>query len=212
MCAFLGEQARGLASDAARSAGDETQAVAKAKIHAGASVQPVTTILLARHGETDWNLERRYQGHADRPLNDTGRRQADELSETLRGEPIVAVYASDLRRASETAEIVARSLELPLRLDVRLREIDVGSWQGRVHEEIDGALWDGETQDAHRGRVVEAVLDIARAHENECVLVVTHGGSLRRVQEAALGEGQPVYANCGVWAVAVENGEFRAID
>ena len=172
----------------------------------------MTRILLARHGETDWNVERRYQGHADRPLNDTGRRQADELSRSLRDEPIVAVYASDLRRASETAEIVARSLDLPLHLDDRLREIDVGSWQGRSHSELDGALWDGETQDAHRERVVGAVLDIARHHAGGCVLVVTHGGSLRRVQEAVLGEGQPVYDNCGVWAVAVEDGEFRAID
>jgi broad specificity phosphatase PhoE len=60
--------------------------------------------------------------------------------------------------------------------------------------------------------VVAAVLKIAEKHEDDCVLVVAHGGSLRRVQEAALGEGQPVFENCGIWAVAVERGEFRAID
>jgi broad specificity phosphatase PhoE len=172
----------------------------------------VTTILLARHGETDWNRELRFQGHADEPLNDTGRRQAGELAARLAAEPIVAVYASDLRRASETAEIVARRLELPLELDPRLREIDVGSWQGRTREELDGAAWDGETYDRHRLRVVAALQDIARSHPGECVLVVAHGGTLRRVQEAALGEAHPVFENCGVWAVAVENGEFRPLD
>jgi probable phosphoglycerate mutase len=172
----------------------------------------VTTILLARHGETDWNRELRYQGHADEPLNDTGRAQARELGERLRGEPIVAVYSSDLLRASETADIVAGTLGLPVELDPRFREIHVGSWQGRTREELDGIPWDGETYDEHRARVVAAVKDIARAHPGEQILVVAHGGTLRRVQEAATGEGRPVYENCGVWAVAVEDGEFRAID
>ena len=208
-CAFLGEQARGLAADAARGAGHEAQAVAKAEVHAGASVQRVTTILLARHGETDWNRDGRYQGHADEPLNDTGRAQSRELAERLRGEPIVAVYASDLRRASETGEIVARALELPFGVDPRLREIDVGSWQGRTPAELDGAVWDGETYDRHRLRVVAAIHAIALEHPGECVLVVAHGGTLRRVQEAATGEGEPVFDNCRVWAVAVEDGHFR---
>jgi 2,3-bisphosphoglycerate-dependent phosphoglycerate mutase len=169
----------------------------------------VTTILLARHGETDWNRDGRYQGHADEPLNETGRAQSRALAERLRGKPIVAVYASDLRRASETGEIVARALELPFSVDSRLREIDVGSWQGRTRAELDGAVWDGETYDRHRLRVVDAVHAIAREHPGECVLVVAHGGTLRRVQEAATGEGQPVFDNCGVWAVTVEDGHFR---
>lgn len=184
----------------------------EAHVHAGASVQPVTTILLARHGETDWNRERRYQGHADEPLNDTGRSQARELGERLSGEPIVAVYSSDLRRASETASIVAEALDLPVVLDARLREVDVGSWQGRTQDESDGRPWDGETHDAHRERVVAAVHEIARAHPDGTVLVIVHGGTVRRVQEAATGQGLPVYDNCGVWSVAVEDGEFRAID
>ena len=210
--AFLREQASSLAPDPARGTGHEAAAVAKAEVHAGASVQRVTTILLARHGETDWNRDGRYQGHADPPLNDTGREQARELGETLRGRPIAAVYSSDLRRASETAEIAARPLGLPVLLDSRLREIDVGSWQGRKHEENNGRPWDGETHDAHRERVVAAVHEIAGAHPGETVLLVVHGGTLRRVQEAAVGEGLPVYANCATWAVAVEDGEFRRID
>ena len=172
----------------------------------------MTTILLARHGETDWNRQLRFQGHADEPLNQVGRTQALDLAARLADEPIVAVYSSDLRRASETAEIVAAAKRLPVILDERFREIHVGSWQGRTREELDGTAWDGETYDNHRRRVVAAILEIARAHRGEQVLVVAHGGTLRRVQEAALGEAQPVFENCGVWAVAVEDGEFRAID
>jgi len=172
----------------------------------------VTTILLARHGETDWNRCLRYQGHADEPLNDTGRAQARRLAADLEDEQIVAVYSSDLRRASETAEIVAIVLGLPIALDARLREIDVGSWQGRTRAELDGLPWDGESYDDHRRRVVTAIREIARAHPDGNVLVVAHGGTLRRVQEVALDRAEPVFDNCGVWAVTVEGGEFRPID
>jgi broad specificity phosphatase PhoE len=172
----------------------------------------VTTILLARHGETDWNRELRFQGHADELLNDTGRAQARRLADALRGEGIVAVYTSDLRRAAETAEIVAATLGLDVVADQRLREIDVGSWQGRTRAEIDGAPWDGEAYDHHRARAVDVLLAIASEHPGARVLVVAHGGTLRRVQEAAVGEAAPVVANCGLWAVAVEDGKFRAID
>ncbi len=172
----------------------------------------MTTILLARHGETEWNRQLRFQGHADEPLNETGREQARQLAARLCDEPIAAVYSSDLRRASETAQIVAESLGLAVVVDPRLREIDVGSWQGRLREELSSLPWDGESYDEHRARVVAALLDLAQAHPSDCVLVVAHGGSLRRVQEAAIGEAQPVFENCGVWAVAVESGEFRPID
>jgi broad specificity phosphatase PhoE len=172
----------------------------------------VTTILLARHGETDWNRELRFQGHADEPLNDTGRAQAERLARSLRDEGLAAVYTSDLLRAAETAEIVGSVLGLPVVRDARLREIDVGSWQGRTRAEIDGAPWDGESYDDHRARTVAALLPIAARHPDEQVLVVAHGGTLRRIQEVALGEASPVFENCGVWAVAVQDGEFRAIN
>ena len=90
----------------------------------------MTTLLLARHGETDWNRARRWQGHAVRPLTDRGRAQAAALSDRLADIALDAVYSSDLRRARETAEAVA----LPHGLDVivlpELREVDVGSWEG----------------------------------------------------------------------------------
>ena len=92
--------------------------------------------MLARHGETDWNREGRFQGHADPPLNDTGRAQAERLAAELDHVELSAVYSSPLGRATETARIVAaaRGLE-PIALDA-LREVDVGSWQGLTREEI----------------------------------------------------------------------------
>ena len=97
----------------------------------------MTTILLARHGETDWNREGRFQGWADPPLNATGCAQAVELSVELMAEDLAAVYSSPLRRAYETAEVVAASRGLePVTVDA-LREVDVGSWSGLTRAEID---------------------------------------------------------------------------
>ena len=90
----------------------------------------MTTILLARHGETDWNRAGRWQGWADPPLNETGRVQARELAEQLRTIPFDAVYSSDLRRAHETALIVGEPHGVPVVTEPGLREIDVGSWSG----------------------------------------------------------------------------------
>ena len=176
----------------------------------------MTELLLARHGETDWNRDGRYQGHADPPLNELGRRQAVELADSLDGEPLDAICSSDLRRSLETAEIVGERLGLAVERDADLREIDVGSWQGLTRAEIaerslDGT-WDGETYEQHRGRVVAAVRRIAARHPVGRVLVVTHGGCLRRLQEAAFGRPEPVVGNCVVCRIAVEDGAIRRID
>jgi len=80
----------------------------------------VTRILLARHGETDWNRVGRWQGHADPPLNDAGRTQAAELAERLAGDGIAAIYSSDLMRASQTARVVADRLGLAVVEDAGL--------------------------------------------------------------------------------------------
>jgi broad specificity phosphatase PhoE len=161
----------------------------------------VTTILLARHGETDWNSERRWQGHADRPLNDVGREQARKLAETLADRAIDVVYSSDLARAHETALIVADRLGLRVGVDPGLREVDVGDWSGRLLteiEEVDPAgfqrwrqghkAWNGGESYAEMGeRVVAAVLRLAARHPGQTVLVVTHGGSIRACRATAAG-------------------------
>ena len=169
----------------------------------------MTTLLIARHGETEWNREERYQGHADPPLNETGRAQAEQLAEQLAGEPIEAVYSSDLRRASDTAEIVGAHFGLPVERKPGLREIDVGSWQGLTKAQIDGRPWDGETYEHHSERVTRALREIAARHPDGRVLVVSHGGSLRRVQEAVLGEPLPVVQHCTIWTCSVENGQLQ---
>ena len=175
---------------------------------------PATRILLARHGETDWNHIGRWQGHADPPLNDLGRRQAVELAERLSHEGISAIYTSDLQRATETARVVGERLDLPVVEDAALREIDVGSWSGLTRAEVaerfpDGfARWqageighDGETREELTERVVEAVERIAGRHSGETILVVTHGGAIRALRRHAAGDPGDAIENCGTVAL-----------
>ena len=172
----------------------------------------MTTLLIVRHGETDWNAAGRLQGHTDRPLNDFGRAQAKKLAEQLANDGITAIYASDLARARETAEIVAERLALPVALDPDLREKDWGTWEGLTAAERERVEFAGESTEAHQERMLRALRRIAERHPGGRVLVVTHSGSMRRVQTAALGMAMPVVENCGRWLCAWENGSFRALD
>jgi broad specificity phosphatase PhoE len=172
----------------------------------------VTTLLLVRHGETDWNAEGRLQGHTDRPLNDYGRRQAGALAEELAADSIDAAYSSDLARARETAEIVAARLGLAVSVDPGLREKNWGSWEGLTPDERLKVDYVGESTQAHRERTLASLLAIAERHPGERVLVVTHGGSVRRVQAAVSGFAMPVIDNCSIWACACEDGLFRPLD
>jgi broad specificity phosphatase PhoE len=193
----------------------------------------VTTILLARHGETDWNREGRFQGWADPPLNRTGLDQAVELSVRLMAEELAAVYSSPLVRALETAEIVAASHGLePVTVEA-LREVDVGSWSGLTRAEIEErfpdeyARWldyeqgwqDGETYEAMSARVVAALLELATANDGARLLVVSHGGPIRAAAAAADGVSyaearrrSPVVGNATVLELAVESGKLRRLD
>ena len=193
----------------------------------------MTTILLARHGETDWNREYRFQGHADPPLNETGRRQAAELSNALADEELAAVYSSPLRRALETAEIVSAPHGLePVTVEA-LREVDVGSWQGLTRTESEErfpdqyARWldfeqgweDGESYEAMARRVVATLLKLAESHEGERFVAVTHGGPIRAALAFAGGTTYaearrrgPSVANVFLAEFAVESGAFRRLD
>jgi broad specificity phosphatase PhoE len=172
----------------------------------------VTELLLVRHGETDWNAEGRLQGHTDRPLNAWGREQAKRLADRLEGEPIDAVYASDLSRARETAEILGERLGLTVVIDPDLREKDWGNWEGLTGPERDQVEFVGESTQDHSERMLRAVRRIVERHPGQRVLVVTHGGSVRRIQTAVVGMAAPVIENCAVWTIAHEDGNFRAID
>jgi broad specificity phosphatase PhoE len=169
--------------------------------------------LLVRHGETDWNADGRLQGQTDRPLSGFGRTQAHKLAGELAEEKLEAIYSSDLARARETAEIVAEHLGLPVLLDPDLREKDWGTWEGLTAVERDRVEFVGESTEAHEKRILRALRRISEGHpDGGSVLVVTHGGSMRRVQTAALGMALPVVENCGRWLCAYENGAFRALD
>jgi broad specificity phosphatase PhoE len=167
----------------------------------------VTTLLLVRHGETDWNAEGRLQGHTDRPLNDYGRRQAKELAERLAAEDVDAIYTSDLSRAKETAEILGERLGLPVVVDADLREKNWGSWEGLTGDERLNVDYVGESTEDHRERILRAVERIVERHPAQRIVVVTHGGSLRRIQAAVNGIAEPVIENCAVWSHT-----FGAID
>jgi len=192
----------------------------------------VTTFLLARHGETDWNRARRWQGHADRPLTARGRTQAADLAARLADIPLDAVYSSDLRRARETAEPVATTHGLELIQLPELREVDVGSWQGLTRDEAEarfpagfrrwregGTGWDdGEGYGEMSARVLAAVARIADEHAGGRVLVVTHGGPIRAIHGAALGMDveayrrvRPVEPNARLSAVRFDQGRLTEL-
>ena len=83
-------------------------------------------IVLVRHGATDWNLEHRCQGSSDRELSAVGVRQAEEIAALLSGENLTAIYASDLKRARRTAEVIGQPHNLPVRIEKSIRELDHG--------------------------------------------------------------------------------------
>ena len=182
----------------------------------------MTTLLLVRHGETDWNAVGRLQGHTDRPLSDFGRRQAQQLAEGLDDEELEAIYSSDLVRASQTAHVVADRLGLAVVEDAGLREIDVGSWSGLTRAEVEQrfpegyARWlggdighDGETREELTERVVGAVERIAAAHPGDTILAVTHGGAIRALRRYADGDpGDPI-ENCGTSSLELVDGVLR---
>jgi broad specificity phosphatase PhoE len=172
-------------------------------------------VLLARHGETDDNAARRFQGHRDPPLNDLGRAQARALGEELAGAGIRELWSSPLQRAHETATIAGRELGLQPRLDPRLMEVDVGDWAGRLYDDLRAddpelfAAWrsgspafrfpGGESLEEQGERVAAAIEEIAGAAQLP-VLVVCHGGVIREARRVLAGDppGMQVVANGSV--------------
>jgi alpha-ribazole phosphatase len=157
----------------------------------------MTRLCLVRHGQTDWNLEGRYQGQSDVPLNEKGRAQARILARQLQGQSFDAIYTSDLQRAKETAEIISAFVHAPVLTEPRLREIDQGKWEGQLVEVIKARyaeLWrqrsvdpasvrppGGETVEEVAQRVHGALDDIIATHPNARVLIVSHGLALATI-------------------------------
>lgn len=172
------------------------------------------TLILARHGETDWNLAGRWQGATDVPLNATGREQARALAARVQALEPCAVVASDLGRALETARIVAAELGLPGPLaDRALRERSYGVFEGLTRAECEAChpdAWEAftrgvdppgsEPRAAVGRRMIEAVTRLVIEHAGR-VLVVSHGGSLRAFFEHATGVRVPPLGNAALYEV-----------
>ncbi len=153
-----------------------------------------TRIIAVRHGETAWNVDTRIQGHLDIPLNETGQWQAQQLAQALSGEPIDAIYASDLQRAYATAQAVADATGATITPETGLRERSFGHFQGRTFAEIEAEMpedarrWrkrdpdyvpaGGESLVMLRERIERTVFALAEKHPGEQVLMVAHGGVL----------------------------------
>lgn len=150
-----------------------------------------THFYLVRHGETDWNTQRRFQGHADIPLNKVGIWQAEKLADWLQDTSFTAVYSSDLSRAVQTAEIVARGHGLPVIERKELRERCMGEWEGMTLEEVDTlhpgwrerigeALWCDrfgiESSSKMVQRLIHLLEKLAKKHAGNRILIVSHGG------------------------------------
>jgi broad specificity phosphatase PhoE len=161
-------------------------------------------LFLFRHGETDWNRDRRLQGQTDIPLNDTGRAQAADLARRLAPYGLEAILTSDLERARETARIVAEALGLPLHRDPDLREASLGAAEGMLIEEakarfgprlVEGRVADdrlqmpgGEPGLDVRARGLAAIARFVAAHAYRRIGISTHSGMLRQFLKHALAE------------------------
>lgn len=197
------------------------------------SVANGSTLILLRHGETEWNLHGRWQGQAeDTLLTEKGREQARVVARRLLAYPIRAIYSSDLRRAFETAEIVGQELGLAPASWPDLRESDVGLWTGKTWAEI-AATWPeqiaamlagedvrrggGETYGELRARMATAAEDIIARHPRETVLAVTHGAALRmlvaHVLDASLAQMHrlAIAGNTAISVVQVQHGALRLV-
>jgi probable phosphoglycerate mutase len=153
-----------------------------------------TRVIAIRHGETAWNVDTRIQGQLDIPLNDTGRWQAQRVARALAGEPLHAVYASDLGRALETAKALAAAVGVEVVTDPGLRERGFGIFEGRTWKEIEeqwpdlSARWrkrdpefgpeGGETLVSFYDRCIGSATRLAAAHPGQTIALVAHGGVL----------------------------------
>lgn len=186
---------------------------------------------LFRHGETDWNKERRCQGHTDIPLNENGKIQASLLAQKLSKIPLEIIVTSDLQRAHATGTYVARHKNIPLQVDPRLREMSYGAIEGLIYEEaiaIHGEeMWErlkcfklendevcfpgGETRKETRARFLALLDELAKSSTYEHIGISTHGGVLRTIVHTFLPEDHPMIEipNCVVYKITYNSQEDR---
>lgn len=192
----------------------------------------MTEMILVRHGETDWNRELRFQGHVDVALNEIGMEQARRLARRLAGETTHHLYVSDLLRAQQTADPVARALGLASVADAALREQCFGhvdgmrvddikaqhpqAWEGWLRFHEDFCMPGGESTRQFHARVMDAVARMVAAHPEQTLVVVTHGGVLDMIYRTARSLGlsgprQSDIPNAGLNRVRVHAGGIEIL-
>ena len=163
-----------------------------------------TRLIAIRHGETAWNVDTRLQGHLDIALNLKGVWQAAQVAQALAGEPVNAVYSSDLLRAWQTANAIAHATDAPLIAQTGLRERGFGTFEGQTYAEIaaqwpaQSELWrkrvpdwappGGESLVAMRERVATTVNTLAKQHMGGQIVLVAHGGVMDILYRLATGQ------------------------
>ena len=189
----------------------------------------MTRFLLIRHGETEWNLASRIQGHSDSPLTDAGVSQAQALAQRMAAESFDVLVASDLPRAFRTAQFIAQSTGHAIVADARFRERNFGEGEGLTYGEIDHQFPDafsrvretdpdyvipgGESRRQFYVRVKDAFESLALAHEGRRVAVVAHGGVLaslyRVIHGIAISAPHPIpIPNAAINVVRFESGAW----
>lgn len=193
----------------------------------------IERVLLIRHGETDWNAERRWQGKAPTPLNGRGLEQAQRLAAYLRRRPIGSIYSSDLVRAWQTASILGEALGLAPRPESRLRELNVGVFQGLTPSEclarypddyarfrefvLEFVIPNGESRLQLQERMAVAWHEIAANAKGPEVVIVSHGGAIRMLLLKLFAHHADLidtasFENTSITTAAHEHGRWQLID
>lgn len=183
----------------------------------------MTRLIIIRHGQTLWNSQRKYQGHSDIALSDTGIKQAEAVAVRLATEKIHAVYASDLSRAFKTAECIAVKHNLTVSQMPALREIKFGDWEGLTYDQISarwpgllGKLWTtpdelqipgGESFHQLKARAYTAIEKIVVEHPEQTVAVVAHGGTIGTILCGLL----DIHLN-HVWSIRQDNTAVNIVE
>ncbi|MBY0412897.1 MAG: histidine phosphatase family protein [Bdellovibrionales bacterium] len=188
---------------------------------------------LFRHGETDWNRERRCQGHTNIPLNDNGIMQAHDLAERMLDISLDVIVSSDLERALVTGRTVANKKSVPLIIDPRLREMSYGEAEGLLFEDAITAFGNetwmrlqsfkaeydhvgfpgGETRRASRERFIETLMHLIEKTDHKNIGISTHGGAIRNVLHSFLPEDHPMISipNCVLYRLVYDVVEKKFI-
>lgn len=199
------------------------------------SLCPSCEVYFIRHGETDWNLQGRIQGHTDIPLNATGTSQAALLGELLGQVPFSAAFSSDLLRARQTAELVLKPRALPVIASTALRERSAGKMEGQSTDKLDQGVrpfflsenalnketylsnaWHPElkTTNSVLQRVMDFLFPLVNHYQEQPILVVSHGGVLRSLLDhlSFTPRKRWIVANCGFIKIKMKQQTLHLLD